>query len=100
MPQAVKYRKACLRERVTSGWTRDFMTITRISLIALGLMILVMGGAFCSGSNDAGATAVLKADGPPIPGAERTEEYVEGLRGKRIGMVVNQTSTIGGRLSV
>ena len=73
----------------------------RVSLLVPGLILLVMASSSCSRANDPRPAATLKADGPPpIPGAERTEEYVAGLEGKRVGMVVNQTSTIGGRLSV
>lgn len=36
----------------------------------------------------------------PVPGAERTAEYVSFLKGKRVGMVVNQTSIIGDKHSV
>ncbi|MGN0035784.1 MAG: exo-beta-N-acetylmuramidase NamZ domain-containing protein [Bacteroidaceae bacterium] len=41
--------------------------------------------------------SVLSADGPaPIrPGAERTEAYLPLLNGKRVALVVNQTSRIG-----
>ena len=35
-----------------------------------------------------------------ITGADQTDLYVPYLRGKRIGMLVNQTSTIGNKLSV
>jgi uncharacterized protein YbbC (DUF1343 family) len=31
----------------------------------------------------------------PVPAAHRFEEYVKLLKGKRVGMVVNQTSTVG-----
>ncbi len=34
-----------------------------------------------------------------IPGADRTELYIDYLRGKSIGMVVNQTSVIGAQLT-
>jgi len=34
-----------------------------------------------------------------IPGADRTELYIDYLRGKNIGMVVNQTSVIGEKLT-
>ncbi|HVE61055.1 MAG TPA: DUF1343 domain-containing protein, partial [Chitinophagaceae bacterium] len=35
-----------------------------------------------------------------IPGSDQTEKYISYLKGKRVGMLVNQTSTIGGKLSV
>ncbi len=36
----------------------------------------------------------------PIPGAEQTSKYLPYLKGKRIGIVANLTSTIGDKLSV
>ncbi len=42
----------------------------------------------------------LKPKGKLKPGAECTEEYLPYLKGKKIGMVVNQTSVIGNKLSV
>ena len=74
--------------------------IMRNALVVLGLMVLVIMGASCSRSMDRGATARLGAEGAPICGADQIEEWVGGLEGKRVGMVVNQTSTIGGKLSV
>src|SRR5690349_17501792 len=35
---------------------------------------------------------------PVIPGAECTKEYLPMLSGKRVGLVVNQTSRIGSKL--
>lgn len=35
-----------------------------------------------------------------VMGADQTEKYLPHLKGKRIGMVVNQTSTIGDKLSI
>ncbi len=43
---------------------------------------------------------VSKSDQGMIMGADQTAKYVPHLKGKRVGMVVNQTSTIGGKLSV
>ena len=40
------------------------------------------------------------ANKPIMTGADQTEQYLPYLRGKRIGMVVNQTSIIGKTLSV
>ncbi len=52
-----------------------------------------------------GATAICKEHGidqhePIITGADQVESYVPYLMGKRVGMVINQTSIIGDRLSV
>ena len=41
-----------------------------------------------------------KVNAKPIPGAEQTSKYFPYLKGKRIGIVANLTSTIGGKLSV
>ena len=40
------------------------------------------------------------ADKQIITGADQTDQYLDYLKGKRIGMVVNQTSIIGSKLSV
>jgi uncharacterized protein YbbC (DUF1343 family) len=37
--------------------------------------------------------------GNPIPGADQTDQYLDYLKGKNIGMVVNQTSVIGKTLT-
>lgn len=37
--------------------------------------------------------------GNPIPGADQTDQYLDYLKGKNIGMVVNQTSVIGKNLT-
>jgi uncharacterized protein YbbC (DUF1343 family) len=42
----------------------------------------------------------LVADQRIITGADQTGQYLDYLKGKRIGMVVNQTSIIGNKLSV
>ena len=36
----------------------------------------------------------------PVTGADQTAQYLPYLKGKRIGMLVNQTSIIGNKLSV
>ncbi len=64
--------------------------------LALGLTVLVLGG--CSSSNHSPTRE--QSNHALITGADRTEEYLPHLQGKRIGMVVNQSSTIGGKPSV
>jgi uncharacterized protein YbbC (DUF1343 family) len=44
-------------------------------------------------------TKHLKHTDKIIPGADRTELYIDYLKGKNIGMVVNQTSVIGDKLT-
>lgn len=39
--------------------------------------------------------STLFAEGTLATGAERTEEYLPLLKGKRVGMVVNHTSIVG-----
>lgn len=40
------------------------------------------------------------ADDPIVTGADRTEEYVPYLMGKRVGLAINNTSVIGDKLSM
>src|SRR5690606_33245035 len=39
-------------------------------------------------------------DSSIVVGADRTEEYVPYLLGKKVGLTINNTSTIGGKLSM
>ncbi|HHI89261.1 MAG TPA: DUF1343 domain-containing protein, partial [Hellea balneolensis] len=41
------------------------------------------------------ACAHLPAPTGPVPGAERTELVLQKLEGKRVGLVVNQSSRVG-----
>ena len=69
--------------------------------LALGLLILLAGGSSCSnsgGTRDRAAT--MKQSPAPVTGADQMDEYVPYLRGKRVAMMVNQTSIIGDKPSV
>ena len=48
----------------------------------------------------ASAAAAPSNEKPLITGADQTDQYVPQLKGKRVAMLVNQTSTIGGKPSV
>jgi len=47
-----------------------------------------------------GSSLFHKNEEPIITGAEQIDEYLPYLKGKRVGMLVNQTSIIGNKLSV
>lgn len=47
-----------------------------------------------------GSSLFYKNEEPIITGAEQIDEYLPYLKGKRVGMLVNQTSIIGNKLSV
>jgi uncharacterized protein YbbC (DUF1343 family) len=74
------------------------------------LLLLSLTGTLCLNSNCVNSTthkspavgdslstgpADLSKPGNPITAADQTKEYVSYLKGKRIGIVVNQTSIIG-----
>ncbi|HWK57263.1 MAG TPA: DUF1343 domain-containing protein [Parapedobacter sp.] len=48
----------------------------------------------------ASADSAAVADNPIVTGADRTEEYVPYLMGKRVGLAINNTSVIGDKLSM
>ncbi len=81
------------------------MTTMPLSCLVLGFVVLGCGCPFGSKSAKAAAPAADRAPATQpadtlITGADRTEEYVPHLKGKRVGMVVNPTSIIGDRPSV
>ncbi|MFC6996424.1 exo-beta-N-acetylmuramidase NamZ family protein [Rufibacter roseus] len=83
-----------------------------ISYLSCGLLILAVSCSSCSKTSSP-STATTTQSAPPssakqnanakpglITGADQTEKYVPYLKGKRVGMVVNPSSTIGNKLSV
>jgi uncharacterized protein YbbC (DUF1343 family) len=70
--------------------------------ISLSLILTVAAVTFYMKSlNNEGKPVVIETIAKPIiTGADQTGEYLSYLKGKRIGMVVNQTSIIGNKLSV
>jgi uncharacterized protein YbbC (DUF1343 family) len=80
------------------------------SYLALGLIVLALGipsrpgpAAAAEAADRAAAADRAPATAPaapPVPGADQTDQYVPRLKGKRVGMVVNPSSTVGGRPSV
>lgn len=81
---------------------RSFIRITmKRYLVLLYSVILFITSGRCTvlaagTSKDGRTSGVTK----PITGAERTADYLPYLAGKKIAMVINQTSIIGDRLSV
>ncbi len=79
------------------------MTKSLLSYFSMGLLALGLGSSSCSMSNSAvpsGAQNPSSAKPGLLTGADQTQKYVPSLKGKNVGMVVNQTSIIGGKLSV
>ena len=74
------------------------MTALPSSLFIVASIVLVCACATCARAAD-GAPTSRPSDGF-VTGADRTDEYVPQLNGKRVAMLVNQTSTIGGKPSV
>ncbi|GAB2542680.1 exo-beta-N-acetylmuramidase NamZ family protein [Rufibacter soli] len=77
-----------------------------LTFISVGLLTLALG---CSSCSKEASTANTAASGKStsakpgkglITGADQTEKYVPYLKGKKVAMVVNQSSTIGGKPSV
>lgn len=78
----------------------DILLITMIQplFILYTSLLLAFGSCSQSQTSTAGATVIstTKVQTQPLKtGAERTEKYLKLLQGKRVGMVVNQTSVIG-----
>ena len=78
-----------------------------LSYISFGLLTLTLGCSSCSKSSSSGTTSgtgpnstANSAKPGLITAADQTEKYVPYLQGKRVGMVVNQTSIIGKKSSV
>ncbi|WP_333607457.1 exo-beta-N-acetylmuramidase NamZ family protein [Arsukibacterium sp.] len=68
----------------------------RLACAALSLCLAACTPASIPATQTEAATAVAALPGePPLPGAAQLERYLPLLQGKRVGMLVNQTSTIG-----
>ena len=67
--------------------------------LSLGLLTLALVGCRSNSSNS-WTGSIFGGNSALVTGADRTNKYVPYLQGKRIGMVVNQSSTIGGEPSV
>ena len=81
------------------------MTTLSTSFLAFGLVAVALGCSSPSRSGTTTATAKTRAAARTggeglITGADQTDKYVPQLKGKRVGMVVNQTSIIGDKPSV
>ena len=68
------------------------------SLLILTMLVAIHINLQASTSRDNGKIVSNKKE--IITGADQTEKYLPYLKGKRIGMVANQTSIIGNKLSV
>ncbi len=80
-----------------------------LSYLALGLLTLTLGGCSCpcsKAADSAKTTAagnhsnVNKSQKQLITGADQIDKYLPYLKGKRVALFVNQSSTIGGKPSV
>lgn len=71
--------------------------IVIITLLAVSITALV---SFTCRKNDSAIEVEDKPVAAILTGADRTDAYAALLKGKRVGMVVNQTSIIGKKLSV
>ncbi|WP_192822663.1 exo-beta-N-acetylmuramidase NamZ domain-containing protein [Rufibacter sp. LB8] len=84
------------------------MTKSLLSYLYLGALTLSLGCSSCSketSTNISGTSASKPASSNKtkpglITGADQTEKYVPYLKGKRVALVVNQTSIIGQKSSV
>src|SRR5258706_228514 len=63
----------------------------QFSLIACSLSCAVLGQK----TNDKHVTGAAAKKAVMITGAAQTDQYIDYLKGKNIGMVINQTSIIG-----
>ncbi|WP_079717492.1 exo-beta-N-acetylmuramidase NamZ family protein [Parapedobacter luteus] len=73
--------------------------------VLLWVMALFFIAQSCSSSTskqqaETGSESVLAVEDSIITGAAQTEAYVPYLQGKRVGLTINHTSTIGGKLSM
>ena len=66
-----------------------------VALLAFGLIPLVLAGSSCTNKSDSKKTGKTL-----ITGADQTEKYFPYLKGKRVAMMVNPSSTIGGKPSI
>src|SRR5439155_17573299 len=66
--------------------------------LVIGLIVLALASVWC-GAADIGAPTPKSGDAL-ITGADQTERYVPYLNGKRVALVGNPTSIIGGKPSV
>ncbi len=81
------------------------MTTLPLYLLAFGLITVALGCASPSQSvrtpgTKNGSAPAAHGSLPLITGADQTEKYVPQLKGKRVAMLVNQTSTVGDKPSV
>lgn len=75
----------------------------RLRYFPILLVLIFTGGFLAAGAHyltPESPAAAASATGRLLIGAERTGLYVPLLRGKRVGMVINNTSVIDGRRSV
>lgn len=69
-------------------------------IFLLPLQIAVIGFIFCNSTDSSPKVRSTPKPKGIITGADQLSEYLPYLKGKRIGMVVNQTSIIGNKPSV
>ncbi|AKQ47139.1 hypothetical protein TH63_18235 [Rufibacter radiotolerans] len=72
-----------------------------LSLLSIGLLTVALGIGSCTKTTSISSVNKAATSGKSlITGADQTEKYVPYLKGKKVAMVVNQTSIIGNKLSV
>lgn len=77
-----------------------FMKISRLFLLILLISLKLPGIAAAQKSfRQPGNIHVSATKNKIIPGADQTNLYIDYLKGKNIGMVINQTSVIGDKLT-
>ncbi|WP_207433611.1 exo-beta-N-acetylmuramidase NamZ family protein [Sabulibacter ruber] len=84
------------------------MTKSLLSCLSIGLLSLMLGCSSCSKAStttasstaSSGGTAEVKPAKTLMTGADQTQKYVPYLKGKKVAMVVNPSSIIGGKSSV
>lgn len=69
----------------------------KLSFIFVIVFIFIFG---CASSSNISSTTNTEMFGDPKPAAYNTEAYFNMLKGKKIALVINQTSTIGNKLLV
>ena len=81
------------------------MAKTLPSFVTLAVVVLAFAGFGCSRKAPTAditrdRAPAAQPDAEPITGADQTDQYVPYLQGKRVALVVNPTSTIGGQPSL
>lgn len=63
--------------------------------LILNIILILIVGCSCHNPEQETDPTPLKAQQKITPGAERTEEYLHLIKDRKVGLIVNQTSTVG-----